>query len=30
MRKLVKKIPQKKKLVSLYMGECKQGTCSGK
>lgn len=30
MKKLVKKIAKKKALVTFYMGECSQGTCSGK
>ncbi len=30
MKKLVKKIPQKKNLITFYMGECKNSACNGK
>lgn len=30
MRKLVKKIPAKKKMVSFYGGECCSGSCNGR
>lgn len=29
MKKLLKKIPKKKKLVSFYGGECCSGSCNG-
>jgi len=28
MKKLVKKIPSKKRLISFYMGECCSGSCN--